>query len=150
MREQKEIERAHTAVSDESRERPFSSASPCQLNEAASNRNLAPVQRATAGCRAPLPGDCRSSYDPAVSIRIEQFDGGEVVYIALDPDGVWTKSEFPDELVTIDYNAQGGVIGIELLGSLARRGADAIFAAITNADELDDLAAVKDALRRAA
>ena len=85
-----------------------------------------------------------------MSIRVEQFDGGEVLYIALDPDGVWARSEFPDELVTVDYNAQGGLIGIEVLGSLAQRSATAIFTAITSADELVGLDAVRAALSRAA
>lgn len=94
-------------------------------------------------------GDC-TSYDVAMSIRVEQFDGGEVLYIALDPDGIWARSDFPDELVTVDYNAQGGVIGIEVIGSLAHRSANAIFAAITNAEELVNIEAVQAALSRAA
>lgn len=82
-----------------------------------------------------------------MSIRIEQYDGGEVLYIALDPDGVWAKSEFPDELVTIDYNAQGGIIGIEAIGSLARLGAAALINAFVSADRLDDPEALKTALK---
>lgn len=65
-----------------------------------------------------------------MSIRIEQFDGGKVLYIALDPDGVWARSEFPDELITLDYNAQGAIIGIEAVGSAAQQGAEALIAAI--------------------
>jgi uncharacterized protein YuzE len=79
-----------------------------------------------------------------MSIRIEQYDGGEVLYIALDPDGVWAKSEFPDELLTVDYNAQGGIIGIEAIGSLARRGASAVLETLLTDAELAD----KDAARR--
>lgn len=81
-----------------------------------------------------------------MSIRIEQFDGGEVLYIALDPDGVWAMSEFPDELVTVDRNAQGRVIGIEVIGSLARRGADSVLREILRADEIVDREAVQRAL----
>lgn len=81
-----------------------------------------------------------------MSIRLEQFDGGDVLYIALDPDGAWAKSEFPDELVTVDYNAQGGVIGIEILGSLARRGAEAIVTSLLDAQEVVAPEAVRDAL----
>jgi uncharacterized protein YuzE len=81
-----------------------------------------------------------------VSVRIEQFDGGEVLYIALDPDGVWARSEFPDELVTVDFNAQGGVIGVELVGSLARAGAGAMLDAVLSARELGDPEAVKKLL----
>lgn len=51
-------------------------------------------------------------------MRIEQYD--EVVYIALDPDGVWVRSEFPDEVVTVDYDAAGAAIGIEVAGSAAK------------------------------
>jgi uncharacterized protein YuzE len=85
-----------------------------------------------------------------MSFRIEQFDGGEVLYIALDPDGIWAKSEFPDELVTIDYNAQGGVIGVEIIGSLARRGAAAIFDSIVQAEDLAERDVIRKALARAA
>lgn len=56
-----------------------------------------------------------------MSLRIELFDGGEVLYIALDPDGEWDRSEFPDELVTLDYNAAGKLIGFEAIGSAARK-----------------------------
>ncbi len=66
-----------------------------------------------------------------MSVRIEQYDGGEVLYIALDPDGVMARSEFPDELLTLDYNAQGGLIGIEAIGSLAREGATALLRTIS-------------------
>jgi uncharacterized protein YuzE len=82
-----------------------------------------------------------------MSIRIEQYDGGEVLYIALDPDGVWAKSEFPDELVTIDYNAQGGIIGIEAIGSLARAGAASLIETFLQADQLDNPKALKQALQ---
>lgn len=85
-----------------------------------------------------------------MSFRIEQYDGGEVLYVALDPDGVWAKSEFPDELVTLDYNAQGGLIGVEVIGSIAARGADAIFRAIVDTDELADAEALRQLLSPAA
>jgi uncharacterized protein YuzE len=81
-----------------------------------------------------------------VSIRIEQFDGGDVLYIALDADGVWAKSEFPDELVTIDYNAQGAIIGIEALGSLAQRGAEALIQVLIEAKDVAAPEAVREAL----
>lgn len=76
-----------------------------------------------------------------MSIRIEQYDGGESLYIALDPDGAWAKSEFPSELVTLDYNAQGGLIGVELLGSLARKAASALFSSVTESETEEDLKA---------
>lgn len=78
-----------------------------------------------------------------MSIRIEQYDGGDVLYVALDPDGVWARSEFPDELLTVDYNSQGGVIGVEAIGSLARAGATAVLEALTSATGLEDPDAVK-------
>jgi uncharacterized protein YuzE len=81
-----------------------------------------------------------------MSIRIEQYDGGEVLYIALDPDGVWAKSEFPDDLITIDYNAQGGIIGVELLGSLARASAGAVFETFLEAVDAGSRGVLKDAL----
>jgi uncharacterized protein YuzE len=81
-----------------------------------------------------------------MSIRIEQYDGGEVLYVALDPDGVWARSEFPDELLTVDYNAQGGIIGVEAIGSLARVGATAVLETLTSAENLDDREAVKQLL----
>jgi uncharacterized protein YuzE len=95
---------------------------------------------------AVLCDGCCFPYDQAMSVRIEQFDGGEVLYVALDPDGVWARSEFPDELLTIDYNAQGSLIGIEIIGSLARRGAQAIVRAIVDAKEVASTDAVRKAL----
>jgi uncharacterized protein YuzE len=84
-----------------------------------------------------------------MSVRIEQYDGGEVLYIALDPDGVWAKSDFPDELVTIDYNAQGGVIGIEVLGSAARSAAKALIDAVRSDESLEHRDAINRALEPA-
>lgn len=100
----------------------------------------APSVRTTSGSRA----------NPAIfglmSIRIEQYDGGEVLYIAFDPDGKWARSEFPDELLTVDYNAQGGVIGVEAIGSLAQAGADAVVRALVSNESLDDPEAVREKL----
>ena len=56
------------------------------------------------------------------------------------------KSDFPDELLTIDYNSQGRIIGIEALGSIARRGAEAIILALLEAKELAAPEAVKESL----
>lgn len=76
-----------------------------------------------------------------MSIRIEQYDGGESLYVALDPDGAWARSEFPSEVVTLDYNAQGGLIGVEILGSLAKSAAAALFASVVGPDADDALKA---------
>lgn len=84
-----------------------------------------------------------------MSVRIEQYDGGEVLYIALDPDGAMARSEFPDELLTLDFNAQGGLIGIEAIGSLAQAGATALLETISEREDLDDPQAVKQALEPA-
>ena len=65
-----------------------------------------------------------------MSIRIEQYDGGEAIYLALDPDGVWASSDFPTELVTLDYNARGGLIGVEVIGSTAKTIAQALLGAL--------------------
>jgi hypothetical protein len=75
-----------------------------------------------------------------MSTRIETCDGGEVLYFAFDPDGVWARSEFPDELVTIDYNAQGDGIGVELIGSAARRAAEGAFQALLSGEALHETA----------
>jgi Protein of unknown function (DUF2283) len=77
-----------------------------------------------------------------MSIRIEQYDGGDVIYVALDPDGAWAKSEFPSEMLTLDFNAQGGLIGIEMLGSLARRAAAAFFETVVASESNEDLRAI--------
>jgi len=68
-----------------------------------------------------------------MSFRIELFDGGEVLYVALDPDGVWDRSEFPHELVTLDYNANGRLIGIEAIGSAAKAAAQSLIGGVTDA-----------------
>jgi uncharacterized protein YuzE len=73
-----------------------------------------------------------------MSIRIEQYDGGEALYLALDPDGAWAQSEFPEELVTLDYNAQGGLIGIEMVGSAAEKAAASLLGSL-----LDNSASVE-------
>jgi hypothetical protein len=75
-----------------------------------------------------------------MNLRIEFYDGCEVLQIALDSDGVWHRSEFPDELITLDYNAQDHLIGLEAIGSAARDGAAGLFERVTaaaqSADEL--------------
>lgn len=48
--------------------------------------------------------------------RIEHLNEGQVLYIALDPDGVWARSEFPHPLVTVDYDDEDRVIGISPAG----------------------------------
>jgi hypothetical protein len=50
--------------------------------------------------------------------RIEHLNDGQVVYIALDPNGLWARSEFPHPLVIVDYDTEGNVIGISPAGPL--------------------------------
>ena len=66
-----------------------------------------------------------SSIDTTAN-RVEQYDGGDVLYLAIDPDGVWARSEFPDDLVTVDYDDDDNVIGIEVIGKLAQDARDAL------------------------
>jgi hypothetical protein len=75
----------------------------------------------------------------SMSIRIEQYDGGDVIYLALDPDGAWAYSEFPTELMTLDYNAQGGLIGIELIGPAAEKVAKALLGSLIDPDADENL-----------
>lgn len=48
--------------------------------------------------------------------RIDHLNDGQVIYIAIDPDGEWARSEFPQPLITVDYNADDEVIGISSAG----------------------------------
>lgn len=77
-------------------------------------------------------------------MRIEQFDDGEVLYLSLDPDGTLARSEFPDELLTVDFDESGNVIGVEVIGSLAKAGISAFVDALIRYDAFDD----PDAVRR--
>lgn len=70
-----------------------------------------------------------------MSLRIELFDGGDVLYVALDPDGVWDRSEFPHELITLDYNASGKLIGVETIGSAARAAAQSLIGRVSEVTE---------------
>lgn len=73
-----------------------------------------------------MPQD--TATDPVTEItadpsRLECYDDSEaglIIYVAIDPDGTWTRSEFPDELMTLDYDYQDRLIGIELIGDLAQ------------------------------
>lgn len=48
--------------------------------------------------------------------RIEHFDQGVVVYVALDPDGLWARSNFPHPLITVDYDSDDQIIGVCAIG----------------------------------
>ena len=49
-------------------------------------------------------------------MRIERYDEGAVLYLALDTSGDWARSEFPDELITFDFNSKGELIGVAAQG----------------------------------
>jgi uncharacterized protein YuzE len=52
-----------------------------------------------------------------MNLRIEHYDDGEVIYMALNPDGVWAYSQFPATTVTLDLDAEDNVIGVEVVGA---------------------------------
>jgi uncharacterized protein YuzE len=52
-----------------------------------------------------------------MNLRIEHYDDGEVIYMALDPDGTWAHSQFPADTVTVDFDAADRIIGIEVVGA---------------------------------
>jgi hypothetical protein len=53
-------------------------------------------------------------------MRVEHYQGElPVVRVELDPAGVWDHSKFPDDLTTLDFDAEGRLIGFELVGSHA-------------------------------
>ena len=89
------------------------------------------------------------AHDTLGQSRIEQYDDGEVLYLAIDPDGAWARSEFPDDLMTIDYDEEGKIIGIEVIGVLARTAREGLVQALTTAGTLKDRDAVADALKPA-
>lgn len=89
-----------------------------------------------------------SSSDALATTRVEQYDSGEVLYLAIDPDGVWAKSAFPDDLVTIDYNEEGDIIGVEVIGDLARGAREGLVDALKAAAISPNVAEVLEAMAR--
>jgi hypothetical protein len=60
-------------------------------------------------------------------MRIERYeDELTVLRVELDPEGVWDHSKFPDDLTTLDFDADGRLIGFELVGSRARESAETL------------------------
>ncbi len=78
-------------------------------------------------------------------LRVEITDEGAGLYLAVDPDGLWAKTTRPDNLITIDWDRQGRVIGIEAIGSAARNALDALLGALRDFPARDQ-DAVRDAL----
>jgi len=82
-------------------------------------------------------------------MRIERHDDGEVLYLALDTAGDWARSEFPDELVTLDYNSVGELIGVEVVGSAAAAGMEALVNAVTSSKGVKNGRALRKLLEAA-
>lgn len=49
-------------------------------------------------------------------MRYESFDEGTAAYLTVR-EGKWARSAFADELVTLDYDAHGNLIGVEVVCS---------------------------------
>lgn len=71
---------------------------------------------------------------------IEQFDGGNVVNVALEPDGTWARSEFPHPLVVVDYDSDGRPIAIQAAGPVAKAVSDGALSALLEALGEDEAA----------
>lgn len=78
------------------------------------------------------------------NLRVEITDEGSALYVAVDPDGQWAKTTQPDDLITIDWDRQGRVIGIEAIGSAAHSATQALIRAIEEYQARDS-----ESLRRA-
>lgn len=63
--------------------------------------------------------DDPSTVSRMTSFRIEVVDDATGVYVALDPDGLWSATDELDELVAVDKDGQGRIIGIEASGPAA-------------------------------
>jgi YD repeat-containing protein len=87
----------------------------------------------TADGKFPLLID-RVCGDPAAmkDLRVEITDEGSALYVAVDADGQWAKTTQPDDLITIDWDGQGRVIGIEAIGSAARSAIEALVKALVD------------------
>jgi uncharacterized protein YuzE len=66
------------------------------------------------------------------NLRVEITDDAAALYIAVDPDGLWAKTTQPDDLITIDWDRQGRVIGIEAIGSAAYYSIAALLGVLDN------------------
>jgi hypothetical protein len=72
--------------------------------------------------------------------RVERFEDGEILNIAINAQAEWARSEFPHPMLIADYDKDGNLIGLEAVGELARRGLDAMFNVVLEpADELRQL-----------
>lgn len=55
-----------------------------------------------------------------IELRLTAYDEGEVVYVTWREGVEHERSEFPHELVIVDYATDGEAYGAELIGSAAR------------------------------
>jgi YD repeat-containing protein len=80
-------------------------------------------------------------------LRIEITDAGTGLYVAVDPDGVPAKTTRPDELITVDWDAQGRVIGVEVIGSPARAAVVALARSLMDFGPVNDPSGVQEAVQ---
>jgi len=57
----------------------------------------------------------RKMRDNARAMRIDNFDGGTTTYVHVREGVAWARSKHPDELVTLDFDTHGNLIGVEVL-----------------------------------
>jgi YD repeat-containing protein len=81
------------------------------------------------------------------NLRIEITDDGTALYVSVDPSVAVAKTTQPDELITVDWDAQGNVAGIEIIGSLVKTALAAFAQAITSSDALADPGAVREVVQ---
>ena len=84
-----------------------------------------------------------------MSVRIEKF-GDSVIYVALDPNGVWDQSRFPHPLITADYDGDDRLIGISAAGPKAQQLLKSLIEEIGELEGVDEIARdLEDALAEA-
>jgi uncharacterized protein YuzE len=53
-------------------------------------------------------------------MKMDFYTESEAVYITFQKKGKWAKSQHPHELLTLDFDNEDRLIGIEAIGSLAK------------------------------
>jgi YD repeat-containing protein len=101
-----------------------------------------------------LPANAPYSHNARIvvrmkDLRIEITDEGTALYLAIDPDGRWAKTTRPDERITVDWDRQGRVIGIEAIGAPARQAITALLSALSDyaAEDPEAVSQALEALR---
>jgi len=54
-------------------------------------------------------------------LRVEITDDAKALYIRVDPERKWAKTTVINDFVTVDWDSDDRVIGIEVIGSAAAR-----------------------------